>query len=515
MTTGVRRVIGGLGLSLLSAVLLIVIWQSYGNLWWLTVVAFVPMYVAQYRVLPRRWSAVPVAVAFGGYYLALWLLTSSVISLGLIVLAATGFAIVGLVIGLFLRPFAERTGYRWFVVQLPLVWVSIDLLLQNNELLGTYAWIAYRLGDAPELIQPVSVTGTPALSFLLHVVNAAIALAVLRAMDRRWPSLADVPIPARVLTWSVAVPGVAAAVWVASSIVIFNGVSDRMGPAVRVAAVQPSLINATPGTLIGAVGDGRQRSDEQRIKDQSAQLSDMTRRAAAQGAKVVVWPEEALNYDPRVSHKEWIPALVRETKVYLVAGFTPDATNGAAPNTALMWDPEGNVAAVYYKTHRVLAEGESFTPGTVYPTVKTPFGVLGMIICFDIDFPDGPARQLARNGAQMILAPSIDFESVADVRTASTVFRAVENRVAMVKADVAWDSVLAAPNGRVIIRTVVKTELGGEALLVADVPLGPGGAPFTSLGGTPFQWLAYAATGVMFVFALITWRRARAQLPGR
>lgn len=115
----------------------------------------------------------------------------------------------------------------------------------------------------------------------------------------------------------------------------------------------------------------------------------------------------------------------------------------------------------------------------------------------------------------MILAPSIDFESVADVRTASTVFRAVENRVAMVKADVAWDSVLAAPNGRVIIRTVVKTELGGEALLVADVPLGPGGAPFTSLGGTPFQWLAYAATGVMFVFALITWRRARAQLPGR
>lgn len=504
-----RRIFGGLALSLLSAVLLIVIWQSYGNLWWLTFVAFVPMYAAQYRVLPRRWSAVPVAIAFGGYYLAMWLLTSSVLSLGTILAAASGFALVGLVIGLFLRPFAERTGYRWFVVQLPLLWVSIDLLLQNNEILGTYSWIAYRLAGAPELIQPVSFTGTPALNLLLHVVNAAIALAVLRLMDRRWPGLADVPIPARVLKWSVAVPGVAVVVWVASSIVIFNGVSHRMGPAVRVAAVQPGLVNATPGTLIGVVGDTSARSDERRIQDQSAQLTDMTRKAAAQGAKVVVWPEEALNYDPRVSHTEWIPALVRETKVYLVAGFTPDATNGAAPNTALMWGPEGNVEAVYYKTKRVLAEGESFTPGTVYPTVATPFGVLGMIICFDIDFPDGPARQVARNGAQMILAPSIDFESVADVRTASTVFRAVENRVAMVKADVAWDSVLAAPNGRVITRTVIKTELGGEALLVADVPVGPGNTLFTRFGGVPFQWLTYAVTCVMFGFALATWRRQR------
>jgi len=509
MTAGGRRVIGGLALSVLSAVLLIVIWQSFGNLWWLTFVAFVPMYVAQYRVLPHRWSAVPVAFAFGGYYLALWLLASSVLSVGKIAVAALGCAFVGLVIGLFLRPLAERTGYRWFILQMPLLWVTTDLLLQNNEIVGTYSWIAYRLGGVPQLIQPVSIVGTPALSLLLHVVNAAIALALLRLMDRRWPGLVDVPIPARALAWSLAVPGVVAVVWVASSVIIFNGVSVRMGPAVRVAAVQPSLINATPGTLIDASGEDSARNDEQRIRDQSAQLTEMTRKAAAQGAKVVVWPEETLNYDPRVSHTDWIPALVRETKVYLVAGFTPDANDGAAPNTALMWSPDGNIAAVYYKTKRVLVEGESFTPGSVYPTVSAPFGVLGMIICFDIDFPDGPARRVARNGAQMILAPSIDFESIAEVRTASTVFRAVENRVAMVKADVAWDSVLAAPNGRVIARTVIKSEYGGEALLVADVPMGPGGAPFTRHGGVPFQWLVYSATIVMLVFVLMAWRRQR------
>jgi hypothetical protein len=62
--TSRARILGGLGLSLCSAVFLVVIWEAFGNIWWLTFVAFVPMYVAQYWVLPRRWSAVPVGLAF-------------------------------------------------------------------------------------------------------------------------------------------------------------------------------------------------------------------------------------------------------------------------------------------------------------------------------------------------------------------------------------------------------------------------------------------------------------------
>lgn len=516
-TAGWGRILGGLGLGLLSAVLLVVIWQSYGNLWWLTFVAFVPMYVAQYRVLPRRWSAVPVGLALAGWYLAVGLLTSSVLSLVVIVAAALAFGIVGWLVGLFLRPFAERTGYRWFVVQLPLIWLTKDLLVQNNEIIGTYPWIAYRLGAVPQVIQPVSIVGTPALSFLLHVANAMIALAVLALIDRRWPGLADVPIPPRVLRWSVAIPATVIVIWVATSVYMFHDVSARMGPAVRVAAIQPSLINATPGTLIADSGSSPKRTEEQRIQDQTDQLTAMTRQAAAQGAKIVVWPEETLNYDPRVAHTEWIPKLARETNAYIAMGFTPNAQDGSSPNTALLWNPEGKVVLVYYKTKRVLAEGESFTPGTVYPTAATPFGVLGMIICFDIDFPDGPARREAQSGAQMVIAPSIDVGSMADARTASTVFRAVENRVAMVKADVAWDSVLAAPNGEVIARTVVRSEEGGQALVVADVPVGPGGAPFTRYGGFPFQWSIYCAAAVMFVVMFVSWRRdrGRAESPGR
>ena len=291
--------------------------------------------------------------------------------------------------------------------------------------------------------------------------------------------------------------------------VLYTAVSNRMGPAVRVATVQPGLANASPGTLISAGDMASGRSEQQRRNDQIAELSDMTRQAAARGARVVVWPEETLDYDPRVVNTDWIPALLRQTGVYLAMGFTPDAHDSAAPNTGLLWDPQGGVEIVYFKTKRVLAEGESFTPGTVYPTVQTSVGTLGMIICFDIDFPDGPARRTVLDGAQMILAPSIDVESISSVRSASTVFRAVENRVAMVKADAAWDSVIVAPNGQVLASDNIHTQLGGQALLVADVPLGPRGAPFTRYGGWPFQWLAYALTATMAGVMFASWRRNR------
>ena len=498
------RILGGLGLSLLSAVFLVVIWEAFGNLWWLTFVAFVPMYLAQYRLLPRRWSAVPVGLAFAAYYLALAAVGSSVLPTWVILGIAAVFGLVGLAIGMVLRPFAERTNYRWFVVQFGLIWVAIDLLVQDNELIGTYSWIAYRIGGLPQLVQPVSVVSTPALNLLLHVVNAAIALAVLALLDRRRPHLADVPVPRRVLAWSLGVPAAVCVAWVAWSLLIFTSVTHRMGPEVRVAAVQPGLDNATPGTLISAGDLHPGRGEEQRRTAQIAELSDMTRQAAARGARIVVWPEETLNYDPRVIDTAWIPALVRQTGVYLAMGFTPNATDGSAPNTALLWSPDGSVASVYYKTKRVLAEGESFTPGTAYPTVETPYGTVGIIICFDIDFPDGPARRVAANGARMILAPSIDFASVADVRSASTAYRAIENRVAMVKADVAWDSVIVTPNGRGITSTAVHAEHGGAALLVTDVPMGPRGAPFTRLGGAPFRWLEWIATLVMLGAMIVT-----------
>ncbi|HEY6472808.1 MAG TPA: hypothetical protein VIY26_07950, partial [Acidimicrobiales bacterium] len=64
--TGWARFVLGLALAGLSALLATWAFPPYG-IWPLIFVAWVPMLVAQHRVLPRRWSWMAVAIGIGGY----------------------------------------------------------------------------------------------------------------------------------------------------------------------------------------------------------------------------------------------------------------------------------------------------------------------------------------------------------------------------------------------------------------------------------------------------------------
>ncbi len=77
--TSTGQFVGGIGLSHLSAAMLTATWPSLGNLWWLIGIAFVPMYIAQYRLLPQRWSALAVMIAFAGWSFGLWMLPKGVV----------------------------------------------------------------------------------------------------------------------------------------------------------------------------------------------------------------------------------------------------------------------------------------------------------------------------------------------------------------------------------------------------------------------------------------------------
>jgi predicted amidohydrolase len=74
-------------------------------------------------------------------------------------------------------------------------------------------------------------------------------------------------------------------------------------------------------------------------------------------------------------------------------------------NTAVLTGPDGSVVGTYRKTCLPREEIEGgITPGDAYPVFDTRFGKVGMMICWDIHFPE-VARQLAINGAEMILVP--------------------------------------------------------------------------------------------------------------
>jgi len=98
--------------------------------------------------------------------------------------------------------------------------------------------------------------------------------------------------------------------------------------------------------------------------------------------------------------------LAKEMNCYVICPlYTRDS--GRLYNAAVLLDRGGNVAGEYRKIHPTLGEMESgIAPGPVQPPVfETDFGVIGIQICFDINWPEG-WRRLKEAGAEIVFWPS-------------------------------------------------------------------------------------------------------------
>jgi N-carbamoylputrescine amidase len=102
--------------------------------------------------------------------------------------------------------------------------------------------------------------------------------------------------------------------------------------------------------------------------------------------------------------------IARECNVVIVSGVFERANQGLYYNTAVVIDPEGAIAGLYRKNHipltPALQEKFYFKPGDLgFPVFHTPFGKIGVLICYDRYFPEG-FRILSLKGAHVILVPS-------------------------------------------------------------------------------------------------------------
>jgi len=151
---------------------------------------------------------------------------------------------------------------------------------------------------------------------------------------------------------------------------------------------------------------------------------DMIDRAASLGVELLVFPELwSCGYNPvtlasdarkaaeplRGPRSERLAEAARHAGLWLVAGSVPElGDDGALYNTALVFNPTGELVAWHRKAHLYPPTGEPsvFTPGDSLTTFEDPaLGVVGLVICFDGDFPE-VAQALAMRGARLVLAPS-------------------------------------------------------------------------------------------------------------
>src|SRR5215472_2966140 len=141
--------------------------------------------------------------------------------------------------------------------------------------------------------------------------------------------------------------------------------------------------------------------------------------AAAAGARLVVLPElsdsgyvfsdagEARSLaspaEACVTLREW-RSLAASHDLAIAGGFCELGPDGTLYNSAAIVDASGT-RAVYRKAHLWDAEKKVFTPGDgAPPVVALPFGNVGLMICYDLEFPEW-VRLAALSGADLIAAP--------------------------------------------------------------------------------------------------------------
>jgi len=184
------------------------------------------------------------------------------------------------------------------------------------------------------------------------------------------------------------------------------------------------------------------------------QFSTLVAQAGMQKPDIVCLPEAITlvgtnqNY---VSASEPIPGpstkflgdVARKYHTYLVAGLL-EREGDVVYNTAVLIDRQGNLAGKYRKVSLPREEIDGgITPGNSYPVFNTDFGKIGMMICWDVTFPDA-AKALAQQGAEIILLP------IAGGHLKLAMARALENQVYLVSSTYDMISAVFDLEGNVI-----------------------------------------------------------------
>ena len=176
-----------------------------------------------------------------------------------------------------------------------------------------------------------------------------------------------------------------------------------------------------------------QMTSGESLEENLATVEKLVRRAHARGAALVALPENfalmASSEREKFAHAEAIDStgqvgpvlsrlanLCRELGIHLIAGGMPERGPDAAHvyNTCVLLGPDGAIRAAYRKIHlfdvaipdgAVYRESATVSPGAAPVIAETPWGKLGLSVCYDLRFPE-LYRALSLAGARILVVPA-------------------------------------------------------------------------------------------------------------
>lgn len=345
-------------------------------------------------------------------------------------------------------------------------WVALELA--RSQLFGGYPWglLGHSQWQRVALVQVADATGVYGLSFVIVAVNVAATEAVVALRRRCWHS-------------GQTIAGATAFLLVAGTILYGTW----------------RLADPMPATTVHfqAVHTRWAGKDSGSAEKLFRELIDLTSSSTPARARLVVWPENSLRFYVERSSRavESIRRLLSRRDQYLLVGGPHAVADGSGwvfHNSAYLFDPRGNAVGRHDKAVLVpLAEEaigalpsveRSFRRGRNASPLLMEERAIGALVCFEAIYPH-IARQLVRQGAAVLVNLTNDqlIGAGASQQAAMAVFRAVENRVPLLRVSNLGPSLSVDPFGHV---TPIPSAVSGS--VVVTLPLGSGSTPYNRVG---------------------------------
>lgn len=432
---------------------------DWGWLAWFALVPFLATFPhIRFRTALSHGAALGL-VFFGGllYWIAVFAAHAAGPALG--VVAWLGAAVA---LGASLVVFAagcqvlSRTQNPWaWRLGVPALWTFLEWVRQFGILGAGWGDLGYTQYRALPLLQLTKLTGVWGLSFLIVLVNVALAEIVTRRTSGTVGGGRG----------RFGFSALAAALVLATA--VFGVVTlrtEHLQPTFVAAALQGNInqnVVATPAYV-------------ERVMETFGRQG---REAAARGARLTVWPETALpgylRDDPGFSRAITAEAIA-DNQAMLVGARERDTASGKDRNAVFMVTPQGQIAGSYAK-QRLVPFGEYVPLRAQFPILEklhltiydmapgeqtqplldagAPVGRVGVAVCYDSTYGRITREQVAR-GANLLVVATDDtwFGRTAAARqhAAMSAVRAAESDRYLVRCAATGISQVISPTGQVL-----------------------------------------------------------------
>ena len=395
-----------------------------------------------------------------------------------------------------LRPFVFAALWIIFEWSSTLSWVGVP-------------WGRLALGQINFLpmLQSASLLGSYFVSFLILAVNGLLAHALLTWKTERIRAIVCGAVAVALVVCNLA----------------YGLVSMRM-PQTKIAGVPVAVIQGNISSH-----DKWDSSGSSKICSTYAEL---TRQAAEDGAKLVVWPETVLPYSLNLRNdlKAFLSNLARECEVTLAVGSFYTVDRDVEYNAIYWVDPDGTIREEFYAKRHLVPFGEyvpmeelitalipplaslsdlggDMTAGEATSLFETSYGAIGSLICFDSIYEQLTLSSV-RDGAQLMIVSSNDswfYDSAAVYQhQAQSQLRAIESGRGFVRSANTGISTVISAKGEILAWIDPLT----EGYAVASVTVSSERTLYTVIGNT-FIYLNIAFLALLGASELLYKRRTR------